>query len=52
MSTALVVDTDVFSFLYKGDTRASAYAPHLVGTRPHLAFATVAELHRWAAHRA
>jgi predicted nucleic acid-binding protein len=51
MSTSVVVDTDVFSFLYKGDTRASAYSPHLVGVRPHLAFATVAELHRWSVTR-
>ena len=38
MSPAVLVDTDVFSFLYKADTRASLYSPHLAGTRPHLAF--------------
>jgi predicted nucleic acid-binding protein len=47
MSAGVVVDTDVVSYLYKGDTRASAYAKHLAGTRPHVAFATVAELYRW-----
>ncbi len=26
---AVVVDTDVVSFLLKGDTRAQAYRPHL-----------------------
>ncbi len=51
MSAAVVVDTDVFSYLYKGDTRATLCANHLAGTRPHLAFATVAELHRWAVQR-
>ena len=48
MSRAVLVDTDVFSFLYKRDTRAVAYDRHLAGTSPRLAFATVAELHRWA----
>ncbi len=47
MSRPVVVDTDVFSFLYKLDTRAAAYDKHLAGTNPHLAFATVAELRRW-----
>ena len=51
MSRAVLVDTDVVSYLYKGDTRASAYARHLAGTRPHVAFATVAELYRWAVQR-
>jgi predicted nucleic acid-binding protein len=27
---ALVVDTDVVSFLFKRDTRATLYAPHLL----------------------
>ncbi|MGB7159201.1 MAG: type II toxin-antitoxin system VapC family toxin [Tepidisphaeraceae bacterium] len=48
MSPAVVIDTDVFSYLYKADTRATLYAKHLTGVQPHLAFATVAELHRWA----
>ena len=46
--TAVVVDTDVFSFLYKGDTRGALYLPHLSGKAVHLAFATVAELYYWA----
>src|SRR5688572_15550281 len=49
--SAVVVDTDVFSYLYKGDSRAAAYEKHLLGTQPHLAFATVAELYRWAVQR-
>ena len=44
----VVVDTDVFSYVYKGDTRAALYAKHLSGQPPYLAFATVAELYRWS----
>jgi tRNA(fMet)-specific endonuclease VapC len=44
----VLVDTDVFSYLFKGDTRAALYRPHLNGKRLHLAFSTVAELYRWA----
>jgi hypothetical protein len=27
----LVIDTDVLSFIFRGDTRAALYAPHLFG---------------------
>jgi tRNA(fMet)-specific endonuclease VapC len=47
MSAPVLVDTDVFSFLFKGDTRGSLYLPHLSGNTLNLAFATVAELYRW-----
>ena len=47
MST-VVVDTDVASFLFKGDTRAQAYRQHLQGKTPALSFMTVAELYQWA----
>lgn len=50
MDTVLV-DTDVFSFLLKRDTRAALYRPHLDGKRVALCFMTVAELHRWAVER-
>jgi tRNA(fMet)-specific endonuclease VapC len=46
-AAARLVDTDVFSFLFKGDTRAHLYTRHLAGNELHLAFATVAELYRW-----
>ncbi len=46
--TAVVVDTDVVSFLLKGDTRARAYQPHLQGKTLALSFMTVAELYQWA----
>ena len=51
MSRSVVIDTNVFSYLYKGDTRAASYASHLIGAQPHLSFATVAELYHWAVHR-
>ncbi len=42
-----VVDTDVVSYLYKGDTRADLYYPHLFGQILVISFQTVAELRRW-----
>ena len=48
MSDAVVVDTDVVSFLLKDDTRAQAYRPHLQDKLLALSFMTVAELYRWA----
>ena len=46
----VLVDTDVFSYLFKGDTRAALYWPHVAGKVLHLSFATVAELYRWTLH--
>jgi tRNA(fMet)-specific endonuclease VapC len=48
MSGVVIVDTDVVSFLFKGDTRAQAYRQHLQGRTPALSFMTVAELYQWA----
>jgi tRNA(fMet)-specific endonuclease VapC len=45
---ALVVDTDVASFLFKKDTRAALYAPHLAGHMLTISFQTLAELEFWA----
>ena len=45
---ALVVDTDVASFLFKKDTRATLYAPHLSGHMLVISFQTLAELELWA----
>ena len=45
---AVVVDTDVISFLLKDDTRARAYRPHLQDKTLVLSFMTVAELYQWA----
>jgi tRNA(fMet)-specific endonuclease VapC len=47
----MLLDTDVVSFVMKGDTRAAAYAPHLQGNRLALSFMTIAELFQWAAIR-
>lgn len=46
MATVLL-DTDVCSFLLKGDSRASIYAPLVQGHRLALSFMTVAELFQW-----
>lgn len=51
MIQRLVVDTDVISFLFKGDTRAKLYEPHLNGRQLIVSFMTVAELYRWAEHK-
>ena len=45
---AVVVDTDVVSYVRKGDTRAHLYVPHLTGTTKLISFMTLAELRRWA----
>ena len=50
MQTPLV-DTDVVSFLFKQDSRAALYTPHLKDTVPAISFATLAELERWALTR-
>lgn len=48
---AVVVDTDVVSFLFKGDTRAELYRPHLSGHLLIISPMTRAELERWALER-
>ena len=48
---AVLVDTDVVSFLFKRDTRATLYEPHLNGTLQLISFMTLAELELWAAWR-
>jgi tRNA(fMet)-specific endonuclease VapC len=47
----LVIDTDVVSFLYKQDTRAELYRPHLTDPPFILAFLTLAEWRSWMRHR-
>ena len=44
---ALVVDTDVASFVFKNDTRATLYTPHLSGHMLTISFQTLAELDLW-----
>jgi tRNA(fMet)-specific endonuclease VapC len=48
---AVIVDTDIVSFLYKRDTRAMLYRPHLDGQLPIISFMTLAELEQWTAVR-
>jgi len=44
---AAIVATDVVSMLFKGDTRALAYRPHITGRLLGISFMTLAELERW-----
>jgi predicted nucleic acid-binding protein len=44
---AVVVDTDVVSFLYKQDDRSAFYLPYLANQLPIISFITLAELERW-----
>lgn len=46
-----MVDTDVVSYLFKRDSRAKLYRPHLEGRLLVVSFMTVAELDRWALQR-
>jgi len=45
---AALLDTDVFSFFFKRDTRADFYEPALSGMQLCLSFQSVAELRLWA----
>lgn len=47
----LLLDTNVVSYLFKGDSRAAAYAPLLNGNELAISMMTVAELFQWAAMR-
>jgi predicted nucleic acid-binding protein len=44
---SVVVDTDVVSFLFKRDSRASLYEAHLTGRDLVISFMTLAELKQW-----
>jgi tRNA(fMet)-specific endonuclease VapC len=48
---AAIVDTDVVSMLFKGDTRALAFRPHIRGRLLGISFMTLAELERWSLER-
>jgi tRNA(fMet)-specific endonuclease VapC len=43
----VALDTDVWSYLFKGDSRAELYRPHLEGNILCVSFQTVAELYQW-----
>ena len=48
---AVLLDTDVFSYLNKGDTRADLYRPHVTGKTIALSFVTVGELYAWTVRK-
>ncbi|MBA3532262.1 MAG: type II toxin-antitoxin system VapC family toxin [Ardenticatenales bacterium] len=47
----VLLDTNVVSYLFKGDTRSAAYASLLQSHRLAISFMTVAELFEWAITR-
>ncbi len=44
----IVLDADVVSFLFKADSRAQLYLPHLYDRQWFISFMTEAELEQWA----
>jgi tRNA(fMet)-specific endonuclease VapC len=51
IASPVVIDTDVVSYLFKGDSRAESYRRHMDGRFLLISFMTVAELDRWAMAR-
>ena len=51
MTSRFLVDTDVISFVLRGDTRASRFERLLAGSVAAVSFQTVAELYRGAYER-
>lgn len=49
--TRLLVDTCIFSYILKGDTRAILYRKHLKDNLSCLSFISVAEVYQWALER-
>jgi tRNA(fMet)-specific endonuclease VapC len=47
----VVVDTDIVSFIFKGDTRGNLYRPHVDGQIAVIAAQTRAELELWTLER-
>jgi predicted nucleic acid-binding protein len=47
----ILLDTNIVSYLFKGDTRTTLYEPHLLNRELAVAMMTVAELFQWAATR-
>lgn len=44
MSATIVLDTNIVSYFFKGDTRAALYRPYLADAVVNLSFMTVAEM--------
>lgn len=51
MPERCVIDTSVLSLVFKRDTRAESYLPHLEDHIGVLSFITLAELYRWPEER-
>jgi predicted nucleic acid-binding protein len=49
--SVLLFDTNIVSYLLKGDSRVQAYKVWLQNNQLALSFMTVAELYQWAAIR-
>jgi predicted nucleic acid-binding protein len=49
--TTVVVDTDVASYIFKGDTRSALYNPHITSKLALISFMTLAELRQWSLFR-
>jgi tRNA(fMet)-specific endonuclease VapC len=49
--TSVVADTDVLSYIFKGDTRAAGFQSLLAGRSVAISFMTVAEMEFWAKER-
>lgn len=47
----ILLDTNIVSFIFKGDSRIIPYEPFLKGKKIAISFMTVAELFQWAAVR-
>jgi tRNA(fMet)-specific endonuclease VapC len=47
----ILLDTDIFSFIFKGNNRLQPYIPHLKGKILAISFMTAAELFQWASIR-
>jgi tRNA(fMet)-specific endonuclease VapC len=48
---AAIVDTDVVSMMFKGDSRAHNYRAYMTGRLLGISFMTLAELDRWSLDR-
>lgn len=51
MPKGCVIDTDVLSYLLRGDTRAEPFRVALVGRVPLVSFMTITKLDRWSVQR-
>ena len=47
----ILLDTNIVSYLYRHDSRAELYRPHLEGHEPFISFMTLAELYLWPVRR-